>query len=80
MTEFEEKALKLLGSIHTSIVELNSNVAALAEKQNMDQALSQSSVIRQIDWKLWVMTNALCDALVQQGLLSNDPRRKTANS
>ena len=44
-----------------------SDVARLLNEQNI--------LLRQMDWKLWVITNALCDAMIKQGLLENDPRQ-----
>lgn len=39
------------------------------------QVLEQQNVLlRQMDWKLWVLVNVVCDALKEQGLLKNDPR------
>lgn len=35
----------------------------------------QNILIRQMDWKMWVITNAICDALLANGTLEKDPRQ-----
>ncbi len=48
-----------------------------ASEEKIVELLEQQNVLlRQMDWKLWVMVNVICDALKEQGLLKNDPRDK----
>jgi len=35
----------------------------------------QNTILRQMDWKLWIITNAICDALLKNGALEKDPRQ-----
>lgn len=35
----------------------------------------QNTILRQMDWKLWIITNAICDALIKNGTLEKDPRQ-----
>jgi hypothetical protein len=37
--------------------------------------VEQNIILRQMDWKLWVITNAVCDALLKNGMLEKDPRK-----
>ncbi len=45
------------------------------DDKQIAQLLSEQNVLlRQIDWKLWILTNAVCDALIKNGSLEKDPR------
>jgi hypothetical protein len=48
----------------------------LAEMKTMNATLAE--IVKQsvaTDWKLWIIMNALCDGLLSQGVLDDDPRK-----
>ncbi len=52
-----------------------SNEQILAELQRTNELLAE--MIKQggaTDWKLWIIMNGVCDALLAQGLVDDDPR------
>ena len=56
--------------------EENSERSLLVELRAMNITLAE--IAKQgtaTDWKLWIIMNALCDGLLVQGLLDEDPRK-----
>ena len=33
----------------------------------------ENVLLRQMDWKLWIIANAICDALLKNGMLEKRP-------
>lgn len=68
--------LTILQDIRDELKRLNVNVESLhsAVGTSLTSALQESPVIRQLDWKLWIITNCIVDALMKEGSLTEDPR------
>lgn len=53
-----------------------SNEEILAELQKTNELMAE--MVKQggaTDWKLWIIMNGICDALLIQGLIESDPRQ-----
>lgn len=49
----------------------------LDEMRLMNERLTlQITLMEQADWKLWILSNSVIDSLLEQGLLTVDPRKK----
>lgn len=54
----------------------NTDESILAELKAMNITLAE--IAKQgvaTDWKLWIIMNAVCDGLLSQGVLDEDPRK-----
>jgi len=58
------------------MAEENVNGQILVELREMNRLLAESAKSSEAaDWKLWIIMNGLCDALLTQGILIDDPRK-----
>jgi hypothetical protein len=80
-TEVAETVESIPAAEHTGIKEVietvDTNKLILAELKEMNKLLADNAKWSEAaDWKLWIIMNGVCDSLMVQGLIDEDPRIK----